>query len=180
MKGKEKGSVNHWERGSKSLPSPTVGRLVNFLWSFFRGYFVHTAYSLKGKLGKRSGHSLITYSSFLLLWSTEGIDRLGKISCDQKVWKVCFSWRLSSTWSAWFKSWLRYTFAKVKRQRTSCRDLFPAKSFSQLPHSTPCSLGFPTTTSTEPSPLSLCVVLIRVRYWWQKTKNSDGLKKIGA
>ena len=40
---------------------------------------------LKGKLGKRSGQLFITYSSFLLLLSTESISRLGKISCDQKI-----------------------------------------------------------------------------------------------
>ena len=40
---------------------------------------------LKGKL---SDHLLITYSSFLLLWSMERTYELGKVLCDQKIWGI--------------------------------------------------------------------------------------------
>ena len=44
-----------------------------------------TTDTLKGKLGKRSGHLLITYSSFLLLSLMERTNKLGKLLCDQKI-----------------------------------------------------------------------------------------------
>ena len=53
--------------------------------------------------GKRSGHLLITYSSFLVFWSTERINRWGKILCDQKMWKVYLDWRRTEHGGIWFK-----------------------------------------------------------------------------
>ena len=41
--------------------------------------------SLKEKLGKRSGHQLMAYSSFLVFWSIERTKRLGKVLCDRKT-----------------------------------------------------------------------------------------------
>ena len=52
-----------------------------------------TTDTLKGKLGKRAGHLLITYSSFLLLSSMERTNKWGKLLCDQKIWKVWLGWR---------------------------------------------------------------------------------------
>ena len=74
----------------------------------------HSLFSrlLKGNLGKRS-HLLITYS-FLLLWSTERTDKLGKVLCDQKIWKVCLGQRWVDHGCAWFK--VSYSIALLKWQ----------------------------------------------------------------
>lgn len=45
--------------------------------------------SVKGKLGRRSGDVLITYSSLPFLWSMERNNKLDKVVCDQKMWKLC-------------------------------------------------------------------------------------------
>ena len=88
-------SVNHWNRGSELSPLPTACRLCAGLLTpcdlsldalLFTSLFMRL---LKGKLGKRSGLLLITYSSFLLLWYMERTNKLDKIMCDQKIWKVC-------------------------------------------------------------------------------------------
>ena len=67
LKGKrEVASGNHWNwRGSELSPA-TMCRTVPSLWSSFRCYLVHP---VEGKPEKRSGHLLITNSSFLLCWS---------------------------------------------------------------------------------------------------------------
>lgn len=81
---------------------------------------------LKGKLGKRFGHMLITYS-FLLLWTVETINELGKILCDQKIWKECLGWRWGGHGGAWFKVSYDITLLKRQDKEASCRDLFPTK-----------------------------------------------------
>ena len=88
--------VNHWDRQSESLPSPTMCRLVippDLSLDAILFTQCVLARLLKGKLGKRSGHLFITYSSFLLLWSMERANRLGEVWCDQKIWKVCLGRR---------------------------------------------------------------------------------------
>ena len=69
---------------------------------------------LKGKLGKRSGHLLILYSSFVLLWSMERTNRLGKILCDQKIWEVCLGQKWAEPGGAWFK--VSYNIVLLKWQ----------------------------------------------------------------
>ena len=69
---------------------------------------------LREKLGKRYGHLLITFSSFLLLWSMERTNRLGKVLCDQKIWKVCMGQRWAEHGGAWLK--VSYNIALLKWQ----------------------------------------------------------------
>ena len=54
---------------------------------FLECYLIQTLFTrlLKGKLGKRSGHVLITYSSYLLLLSVERASKLGKVLCGQEI-----------------------------------------------------------------------------------------------
>ena len=82
---------------------------------------------LKRKLRKRSGVLLVTYSSFLLLRSTERTDMLGKVLCDQKIWKLRLGQRWVEHGGAWFK-------VSDKTKGASCRELFPARSCLQTPH----------------------------------------------
>lgn len=89
--------------------------------------------SLKGKLGKKSSHSLITYSSFLL-WSKDRINRLGKALCDQKIWMVCLGWRgvehglpaLKLVDSVVLLKW--QDKRGLLKRAASCKELFPAQS----------------------------------------------------
>ena len=87
-------SVNHWDRESSSSPLLPRAGFYEALWppvdslSLDAILFTQSAYSgfffmwlLKGKLGKRSGHLLITYSSFLF-WFIERTNKLGKLLCD--------------------------------------------------------------------------------------------------
>ena len=72
---------------------------------------------LKGKLEKRSGHLLITYSLFLLLWSIDRTNRLNTLLYDEKIWK---GWE-----------WVDHGVPHLRlviRLRGSCRELFPAKT----------------------------------------------------
>lgn len=106
FKGKKKINLNHGDGGSESLSSSTVCRHVNFLWSFFSCYLVHTFCSwrlLKEKLGKRSGHLWITYSSLLLPWSMERTEKLAEGLHVPKIWKVCQGQRSVGHRGAWFK-----------------------------------------------------------------------------
>lgn len=79
--------ANHWD-GGQSPSSPTVC------------YLVHTRL-LKGKLQKTFGHLLNTYSSVLLLWSTERTNKIGKVLCAPKIWKV-LGLEMSRAWGPWF------------------------------------------------------------------------------
>ena len=73
-------SVHLWDREWESWPFSTVCRLVDSSWSSSRCYSCsHSVFRLlKGKLEKRSGHLLTTYSSCLLLWFMERTNKLGK------------------------------------------------------------------------------------------------------
>lgn len=82
---------------------------------------------LKGKLRKRSSHLLLTNISFFFLWSKERT-RSSKVSCDEKVWKVCSGWRWVEHRGAWVKSSCNIALLKFKTKETSCRELFPVKS----------------------------------------------------
>ena len=72
---------------------------------------------LKGKLEKIFGHMLITYSSFLLLWSIDRTNRLNTLLCDEKIWKGL----------KWVDHGVPH-LSLVIRLRGSCKELFPAKS----------------------------------------------------
>ena len=37
--------------------------------------------------------SSVNYVSFLLLWAMERASKLGKVLCDQKIWKTGQGWR---------------------------------------------------------------------------------------
>lgn len=118
--------------GVRVITIPPLHRLIDFLSSSSRYYLVHTVWShnlvtilLKGKLGKRSDHLLIIYFSFLPLWSWERT-KLGKVSCDWKIWKVCLGWRSVGPGGAWFK-------VSHDKRGASCKDFFPAKSCLQIP-----------------------------------------------
>lgn len=65
-------SVNHWE-GVRFIMSLTAWGLVESL-SLFRCYLIHSFLPRwqEGRLGPRSGHRLIAYSSFWFLWSKKG------------------------------------------------------------------------------------------------------------
>ena len=92
LKGSRKGtSVNHWDRRSESSPSPSVCRRGSGLfnsWSFSGCYLVHKVQShtllslLKEKLRKTSGHLLVIYPSFLLLWSMKRTNKPSNLLCD--------------------------------------------------------------------------------------------------
>ena len=123
-------SVNHCDGGSESLLYPTACRLVcrfgNPSWSSSRCYLTHTVCwgdDWRGDLG----NLLITYSSFLFHWSMERTNRLGKVCCDQKIWKMCLGQRWVEHGEARFKYWLQYSFAAVTAKRASCWRWFPAK-----------------------------------------------------
>ena len=113
LKGKKEAILaNHWDRRSELLPFPTVCRLVfrlvfrliKCLWlSLDAVLSTKSVRLLKGKIGKRSGYLLVTYSSFLLLWSMERTNKLGKVLCTQKIWNVCLGWRWGQHEGDWFK-----------------------------------------------------------------------------
>ena len=86
---------------------------------------------LKGKPGKRSGHLLITDSSFLRLWSMGRTDKLGKVLCDLKTWKVYLGRRWVEHGVPGEKS--QYSSTKVTRKGASCWGRFPTKSCLQIP-----------------------------------------------
>ena len=79
---------------------------------------------LTGRLGKRLSHLLVTYSSFLLLWSKEETNRK-----QDTVWskglKGVLGPEMSRAWGAWFK--VSYSFAQVTKQTG-----LPAESFLLL------------------------------------------------
>lgn len=79
--------INHWD-GGQSPSSPTVC------------YLVHTRL-LKGKLQKTFGHLLNTYSSVLLLWSTERTNKIGKGIVCSKDFERCLT-EMSRAWGPWF------------------------------------------------------------------------------
>ena len=58
---------------------------------------------LKVELGERSACLRRTYSSFLLLWSTERTNRLSKVVCGQEIWEVCLDQRWLEHGAAWFQ-----------------------------------------------------------------------------
>ena len=67
----EMGGQNH-----HTHTPPTACRLIDFLWFFPRGSLVYAGccsprWLKEEKPRKRSGHLLMTYPSFLLLWSRE-------------------------------------------------------------------------------------------------------------
>ena len=101
--GRNLSSSLRWGSGLPSSPScaglSTPGDLL--LNPIFFTYFVQEI--TVGKLGKRPGHLLTTYSSFLLLWSMERTDKLGKLLCDLKTWKLYLSQRWVKHGGAWFK-----------------------------------------------------------------------------
>lgn len=123
-------SANHWDGGQSHCCHPL---LHADLWtscdlSLDANLFTQFVYSfflrlLKGKLGKRS--LWITHSSFLLLWSKERTNWSGKVSCDQKLQKVCLAQRWVEHDGAWFKS--HYNIALLKWQ-----EKFLAKSCLQI------------------------------------------------
>lgn len=70
--------------------------------------------------------------SFLLLWSMGRTNKLGKVLCSWKIWKVsCWSRRWVKHRGASFKSYLQCHLAKVTRKRASCWGQFPANSCLQ-------------------------------------------------
>ena len=57
--------VNHWDRESDSSPSPPVCRLVNYLWSFFRWYIVHTICEITEGEAEEEIWSSVNYLFFI-------------------------------------------------------------------------------------------------------------------
>ena len=83
---------SHCNRESYLLTSPIACRLLDSLWSFFR--FSLPEFALKiteGKTGGKSWPSL-NYSSFLFLELRK--EPIGRVLCDQKMWKVWLGQRL--------------------------------------------------------------------------------------
>lgn len=120
-----------------------------FLTPYALSYKLSCSYSLfmillKGNLGKRSGHLLITYSSFLFLWCQERTDKLGKVLCDQKIWKLCLGQRLVKI----------QLCQSDKTKGAYCRELFPAKdSFLQkAAYKSPllATIPFPSDSGQRP------------------------------
>ena len=116
-----------------------LGCRVGHDWAISLHFFTSCSHSLfmrllKGKSGKKIDHLLITYSSFLLLWSKGKVNKLGKVFCDQKIWKLC----LGQTWveceSVWFK--VSHNIALLRwREKTgfllrvvSCKQLLTSSS----------------------------------------------------
>jgi len=93
-------------------------RLVNFLWSFFRYYLVHTVCSWDEGKAREEFWSSVNYDSFLLLWCMARTKNLGR----------------NVLWSKEDQRWLEHGgawFRLVTKQRgASCRQLFPARAFS--------------------------------------------------
>ena len=89
---------------------------------------------MKGKLGQRSGYLLITYSSFIC---SGGTDKLGKVLCDYKIWRLCLGQRWVEVGRSGWKVRVQHSFAKVTRNEwgfllrvLSCKEL-QTGSFSQ-------------------------------------------------
>ena len=101
---KERTSLNHWD-GARGCRHPRRVQTCPLLVIFFQMLSSHSLFRrlLWGKPGKRPGHLLTMYSSFLLLWSMERIDKLGKQVCDLKTWKLYLSQRWVEHGGVWFK-----------------------------------------------------------------------------
>ena len=90
------------------------------------------------KPGKRSGHLLIIYSSFLLLWSMERTNWLSKVLRDQKIWKLCLGWRWAEHGGAWFKVSRNIALLKWQGERgllqraVSCQKLLTGGCWESL------------------------------------------------
>lgn len=105
LKGKGKPCQLIIERRGQSCCHPYCVKSCWFV-IFFSCYLVHTFCSwrlLKEKLGKRSGHLWITYSSLLLPWSMERTEKLAEGLHVPKIWKVCQGQRSVGHRGAWFK-----------------------------------------------------------------------------
>ena len=82
--------VNHWDGGQSHCHPPLCAGLstprdlsldaVSFTW------FIHK--TTEGEAGEEIWSSVHYYPSFLVLWSTERTDKLGKALCVQKIGKV--------------------------------------------------------------------------------------------
>ena len=92
---------------------------------FLGAVLFYVVCSWEGEAREETGHLLITYSLFLLLWSMERTDRLGKVLCEQKNWNVCYGRR----WVEHGVSGLRLT---TRQKGAFCRELFPARSCFQI------------------------------------------------
>ena len=95
LKGKEEViSVIDGDEGSVPSPPSTVCILVILvIFLYVLSYlhsFVHKI--TEGKTGEEIWSS-VTYSSFSLLWPMERTNTLGKVLCDQKIWKMCLGQR---------------------------------------------------------------------------------------
>ena len=107
-------SVNHWDGGSALSPSHTTYRLVHFFW-----------FSLDTILFTEARQETWPPANYLFFISTSSIsertNKLGKVLCDQKIWKVCLDWRWAELGGTWLK--VSYNEALLKWQERG----FPAE-----------------------------------------------------
>ena len=90
LKGKKEViSVNHWN-GVRIGDSPLCACLSTSCdFSLDAILFTQFVHEVTEGEAREEIWSSVTYSSLLLLWSTERTHMLGKVLCDQKIWKVC-------------------------------------------------------------------------------------------
>ena len=87
-------SINHWGRRSESSPSPTACRLacrlVDFLWSSDAILFSQFIHEMTEGEAREETWSSVNYLFFISTSLIYGkTNKLGKVLCDQKIWKVC-------------------------------------------------------------------------------------------
>ena len=99
----------------------------------------------------------------------ERTNKLGKVSCDQKIWKVCLGWRQVERWGAWFKVSVKTKGCLLQRP-PSCQKLLTVAQESESkptgfrssfspPTRAPCALQWHEMLESQ-----LCLLAV---WFWQ-------------